>query len=499
MYTVLARSLARGGPYGLINEPGVPSPPRFGFGFPLLLAPVVKLFPYTMEGLSAVSLAATLLNVSLLFWGWPLLSPATSRWLGLATTSLYALSPETIGCTRMVMSEPAFTSLVLIGILLTERCCERRRAGGWAPAALGVVLAAAVFTRTIGVVLGAAAGLRLVSAKRAHLVPLIAFSGVAAVALLLIVTPIEARHLVPTEYLNYLQTGVVGSIPHTRSEGFVHQVLRVSGAYIGQDIRRTIVAIGTGERERAVMARLGLPWDPAIAGILISAVVAIGAYRAVQDRVLCRVALLFETLYTAVLLVWAWNLARYLYPIQPFLSFQFLVGVGWLWTRATRQVRDPELRARQSGRAIAVTWVVLIALAIWKSLVIGDSRQFTRDLTAGASWLAANSAEESIVMARFPESVFLYSGRKTVDAEPASTPESFAELLDRRRIDYLLVAPALRWSADGQIDYDEFDRAMLAMASTLAARSRLDLVYESDLRQKVLVFRVRHAPGSPEP
>ena len=44
-YTVLARSLAGGGPYGLINEPGMPSPPRFGFGFPLLLAPVVKVFP----------------------------------------------------------------------------------------------------------------------------------------------------------------------------------------------------------------------------------------------------------------------------------------------------------------------------------------------------------------------------------------------------------------------------------------------------------------------
>ena len=365
--------------------------------------------------------------------------------------------------------------------------------GRLAPAALGVVLAAAVFTRTIGVVLGAAAVLRLASAKRARAVPLVALSGVVAVALVLVATPIEARHLAPIEYLNYLQSGVAGSVPFTRTEGFVHQVLRVCGGYLGQDIRRTIVAIGTGERERAVMARVGLPWDPAIAGILISAVVAIGAYRAVRARALCRTALLFEAFYAAVLSVWGWNLVRYLYPIQPFLSFQFLLGIGWLCTRVTRRLHSPERRARWSGRAIAATWGVLIVMAAWKSLAIGDSRQFTRDLTAGASWLAANTAEESIVMARFPESVYLYSGRKTVDAEPASAPESFAEQLDRRRIDYVLVAPALRWSPDGQIDYDEFDQAMLAMATALVSRGRLDLVYESDPRQKALVFRVKHA------
>ena len=178
---------------------------------------------------------------------------------------------------------------------------------------------------------------------------------------------------------------------------------------------------------------------------------------------------------------------------------QFLLGVGWLWTHVTRRPRDSELPARWSGRAIAAIWAILIALAGWKSLAIGDSRQFTRDLTAGASWLAANSTAESIVMARFPESVYLYSGRKTVDAEPAASPESFAEQLDRRRIDYVLVAPALRWSPDGQIDYDEFDRTMLAMATALVSRGRLDLVYESDPRQKALVFRVRHVQEATEP
>lgn len=493
VYTVLARSLAFGDQYGLINQPGPPPPPKFGFGFPLLLAPVAKLFPHTMEGLSAVSLAATLLNVSLLFWGWHALSPTTSRWWGLATASLYGLSPNTIGGTRMVMSEPVFTSFALAGVLLAERCCGRGRAGRWAPVALGIVLALTMFTRTIGVALALAALLRLTIANRARCLPLVLLAGVGAVACVLVVTPIEVRHLLPWEYLNELHAGAGETSARPRAESLLDQAVRVSSGYITQEIRRSVFVIGSGEREHALAAHLGVPRAPEVVGATIAAGAVIGGWQSLQAQALCPTALLFEVLYFGVLAIWPWSSVRFLYPIQPLLSFQFLLGVAWVGSRLARRAKSRTAGPRIATATAAAAYALLVLLSAWKSLGVEDSRRFTRDLTVGTTWLAANSAADAIVMARYPEDVYLYSGRHTVDAQLAPSAESFDRLLDQERIDYLLVGPALSWSPAGAIQYADVDRSLLALATALASRGRLDLVYASDPQQKVLVFRVNHA------
>lgn len=152
-YVVLAQSLTHSGQYGLINEPGEqPGAAPFPFGYPLLLTPLVLLFPGNLDALKALSLAATLLNVVLLFWGWPWFS-RQSYWWGIAIVGLYAFSPLTIEHTRMIMSEAVFTTFCLIAMILAEQVVRGNQNRWGSLLLLSVTLALIPLIRTIGMVL----------------------------------------------------------------------------------------------------------------------------------------------------------------------------------------------------------------------------------------------------------------------------------------------------------------------------------------------------------
>ncbi len=151
-YIILSRSLLHSSNYGLINNPGNPAPGKFPFGYPLILAFVSLLFPANPNSFRIPSLLATLLNVSIVFWGWGWLSKGRSYWWGLSVAALFALSPVTVDLSRRVMSEPVFTTFCLLTIVFTEKLA----AGGnkaWGIFLLALVLFLTVFTRTVGFLL----------------------------------------------------------------------------------------------------------------------------------------------------------------------------------------------------------------------------------------------------------------------------------------------------------------------------------------------------------
>lgn len=208
VYVVLARSIAFGDQYGLINEPGFPRPSKFPFAFPLALAPVVHAFPDDPLACTLVSLAATLLNVTLLFWGWPLLGPGTSRWWGLGAAWLYGVTPRVIGQTRIVLSEPLFTFFVLLALVLVEARLRHTSGRRSLSVVLGIVLMLALFTRWVGVVVGMAVLVRLALADWSQFprrCATIIGSAVGALALVLLLTSIDLRQVDPVRYLHSRQ------------------------------------------------------------------------------------------------------------------------------------------------------------------------------------------------------------------------------------------------------------------------------------------------------
>jgi hypothetical protein len=70
-YLILSHSLFHAPRYGMVNAPGPPASPPFPFGYPMVISAFEQGPGVSVDGPRLLSLAATLLNASLLFWGWP--------------------------------------------------------------------------------------------------------------------------------------------------------------------------------------------------------------------------------------------------------------------------------------------------------------------------------------------------------------------------------------------------------------------------------------------
>jgi hypothetical protein len=398
----------------------------------------------------------------------------------------------------MVMSEPVFTTLALGALLLIE-LCARRRMGRSAAVVLGGILTLATFTRTIGIALWPAAVVRLVRVNIRDLAGL-AIGSAALLAAVVVLTPVGIGNLYPHGYTAELQEGWPGMSQGTPEpiETVPEQVMRVVAEYTMREIRGALIPFGGGDRERAVGMRLGIDAGPEIVGLLVTAVTALGAWQCVRTAALAPAALLFELSYLAILFGWVWHSARYLYPIQPLLSFQLLFGIWWLANWAVG-VRRPQAAGRAATGVVIVVSALLIVASAWKSLDTGDSRRFTRDLVADTSWIAANSAPNAIVMARYPASIHLYAKRQTEPLPAVKSAAELDEVLIRRKVDYILIGPELLWQFDAAFRYSDEDAGLLVIVAAMADAGRLELVYASDPQRKILVYKVNKASGNGGP
>lgn len=489
-YLVLARSIAFGDSYGLINEPGPPAPAKYPFGFPLVLSPVVRLFPHQLEAATIVSLVATLITIALLYWGWPLLSSTTSRWWALGTVSLFAMSPWVVGQTREVLSEPTFTALVVLALLLTEACVHRRGPSYGLAAALGVVVMGAFFTRWIGISVVIAVFALIVLARkpfadRVRSLATIFVAGLAALALVLVFTSVDLRQLTPERHLSELR-----SPPVRRKSGVrLEPGLAVIAEYASDELRRVVVPSGGGSRERALGERLGIRNLSTIIGVSVTTLLAFGAWQSMRTRALAPTVLLFELVYFGALCCWPSVTIRLLFPLLPFLILQLLLAVDAL-NRAAERLWPGARRLRTW--AVVAVWGGLLLVSTAKSWVLGDSRRSTGDLGVGTTWLAAHSPPEAIVMSQHPQITYLYAERKTMKLPPVHTTAELERALQDGQVDYLLLRPELEWRPNGAHTYDAHtQQVVLPALSELTSQGKTAIVYESTPEEMVRVYQVK--------
>lgn len=491
-YAVLAKSLVLSDEYGLINVPGRALPTRYPFGFPLLLAPFAQLFPKTPAMLKIVSLVTTLLNASLLFWGWPFLSQSKSYWWGLAIAMLSTLSPQVIGQTRMVMSEPAFTTFALVALILVEQCVTGYKRPWLRSLLLGVVLAMALFIRTTGVALWIAIPTRLFmqSGGRAlrHLSGIV-IGAIGFTILVTVLTPVTPRDLLPTKYINQFEDPQSWGQDDVE-RALVPRLLSAVKVYAQQHLREAVVPIGGGEREIAFGKRFGVPSLSLILGLMISGLILLGSLSFLMGKGLLPTVFLFEILYLGGVLLWPWRLTRLLYPIRPFLFYQLLWGIKLVASQLDkiRIISKGTLRFSDLGVTLCVT--VLLVISIYKDTLIEDSRQYVRDFSVGATWLKENTDSDVLIMAQQPQSIYLYSERKTIDCLSVTSSFELEQAIRTWAIEYILVAPKLEWRPDGLLRYDDYTaQIFLPLLEDLASNGRLKLVYQSE-EDMVQVYQV---------
>jgi len=148
LYYVSAKSLADGGGYRVESLPGEPSQTKYPPLYPLLLSIAWRIapeFPHNIPIAAWISWLAFPIIMLQLLWVFPRLGITGWRaWLLLA---LVALNPYMLVFSSTLVSELAFTALLLAAMLLTER--ETRATA----IAAGVVAGLAYLTRSAGIVL----------------------------------------------------------------------------------------------------------------------------------------------------------------------------------------------------------------------------------------------------------------------------------------------------------------------------------------------------------
>jgi 4-amino-4-deoxy-L-arabinose transferase-like glycosyltransferase len=524
-YVILAQSLISSSQYGMINAPGQPGPGKYPFGYPFFLVPPIILFPGNSDALKLPSLIATILNLVILFWGWRWFSKSKSYWWAIAVAGLYALSPLTIDHTRRVMSEPIFTTFCLIAIILAEQAAQGKQNHWWRPA-ISAALMFAAFTRTIGIVLVASvlAYLLLVRGRGFWKeIVLILVQIVFMLGLIVVVTPVQLKDLLPLEYLKepsarflvapFADNGTGDPVPGDQTAASASQtsadtwnqklemarnlLYRGIRQHFGSDIRAVALPIGGGEREQKLAEAIGIPTLPSLSGYLVSALVIFGLARVfAQEKV--SLFLLFGVLYFLVLFLWDWNDPRLLYPIQPQLHFGLLAALEGVIFWVVTRVRRMQSSSNVWNSTFPSLVFLLMTSFILKSSQIDDSRLHAGDIEARSSWLKTHSDASDIIMTEAPEPDYLYSGRKTVPYPfSVSSSNGLDDYLMRYRIKFILVAPKIAWQNSYKPEYDDSTMHLLPLITELDAENKVIQVYSLD-QQLVKVYQVQPPVGSVE-
>ena len=152
LYYVSAKSLAAGHGYRVESLPGQPSQTKYPPLYPLLLSIAWRVNPDFSQNLPIAAwiswLAFPAVMVQLL-WLFPRLG--VSGWRAWVLIALVAVNPYMMVFSSTLVSELAFTALMIATMLLIERAAETDPAGDIA-ALSGVVAGLAYLTRSAGIV-----------------------------------------------------------------------------------------------------------------------------------------------------------------------------------------------------------------------------------------------------------------------------------------------------------------------------------------------------------
>ena len=530
-YIILARSLVSGNQFRLINYPADPPTSHYPFGFPLLLAPFAAIFPTDLSIYKILSILATLVNATLIFWGWRLLTRKYSYWWGLGVTALYLFSLTTIDLSGRVMSEPVFLTFYLMAMLLAER----RIAGGvsrWWSLWMAVALLFVLYIRSIGIVLviSILGYLIILTGRRFYqwLLPTLAIMAI-LLGLLVMATPLNTADLFRTNYLFdrnaefivYLtsifksstekelqlgpgrndSSGVKPSDDNARNLGdlLYDYVYLGVGQHIGLDLRSALSPLPGTDRERAIVKNLGVPFLTDLISYLFAIIVILGfALWFKNDRI--TIFNFSSVIYFFTLFLWLWAEPRFLYPILPQLITGLLMGVqgilfalAWLVKRSSNPARS-----KYVAGVLALFTILFSALFIYKGVQFADSRLHVGIIGDRVAWIKENTPLDAIIMTEYPVLDHLYSDRKTIKfPTPGVTTSEFCQYLADNQVEYILVASKVKWMQPSyQPEYSERMQIHRVKIGVLASQGNLQSDYSSELAL-LRIYRVRSIQRCP--
>jgi hypothetical protein len=447
-YVLLAKAMATGQGYAIINSPSPGIVPFYAPGFPALLSIFYRLapsFPGNLVVFKLVSTAAMLGAGFLAFHYF-------RRYRELPTYVAFALALTTAAypalvflATSTVMSEPVFMFTQLAAIVVIERCVRAgQEKSAWRFAALGGALASYAFlTRPAGLGLLVGAVIYLFKEKLTR--SLLIFVAIAAV----LVGPwmVYSRSHPPTPEQVAEQGGNIVQ-PYTT---------QIWQRTAGDSLSGTITAGELPERvwnNLSEIARydfgalvfyslyrplepgeaLRIPVEARMISLFLTALAIAGFVWVVRQRL--TLAEIVTPLAIGVMVIWGWEQYRLLLPAAPFLLFYLLLGVR-LIARLYQKLYAQSNPRGELVPLLIVSWLFAIGSLYGNYQYI--EKKYAPVPEERLRWISAfeenevlikhigeNVPKDEVIATQNPALVHLYTGHKTVASDdPASKWETW--------------------------------------------------------------------------
>ncbi len=462
-YALLAKSLATGSGYMLINSPTPGIMPLYPPGFPLLLSLAYRLspqFPQNLWLLKSVSIAAMLgAGVVIYFYFTRIRALSHTPALGAATATV--LCPVLVFmATSTLMSECVFVLAQTLAIFTVERCVHAEKKGDWRYALLGAAFASfAYLTRSIALGLIVAAIVYLLKERLARATLIF----VAGVALFAGPWAIYSRLHAPTaeqkaeQSNSYIVRGYAEQfwdrVAGHRSKGsvsvsdlparFGDNIATVTTQDIGgMTVSSMFRNLNQGMGERQNTGR-------ALISILLSALALAGFILTIREKItLAEIAI---PLSLAIIITWPFPTFRYVAPFAPFVIFYIGMGGVALYQLSRRGIRTSDPQPRLAIIGIVAWFVAAFALFTnfdYLGRRYADSAmerprwiQIFEENEAMFQWAHQNLPTDGAIAAQNPALVHLYTGRKTTTFDD---PAGNWELWNRLGVRYVMHTSLVR-------------------------------------------------------
>ena len=451
-YVLLAKALATGQGYTLINSPTPGITPFYAPGFPALLSIFYRLspnFPENVWLLKSVSIAA-MIGAGFIAFRYFNRQRELPVYVAFAIAFATTIYPALVFlATSSVMSECVFTLTQLAAIFLIEKSVARDSSGGkiasaWSYAAIGGALASFAFlTRPAG--LGLLIGTAIYLFKER--LPKQALIFAAVVALLVGPWTIYSRNHAPTPEQSAEQGANIVQ-PYATQFWQREAGKPLSGTItlgeLPERVWNNLSEIGRFDFGAFVFYSLYRPLEPGeLAPVpnearmisLFFALLALAGFIATaRERV--TLAEIVTPLAIGVSLLWGWEQYRLLLPLIPFIFFYLLMGVRLIVRLYRKLYAGPNPRGELIPLLI-VSWLFVVSGLHANYQYI--QRKYNPVPENRSRWISAfeeNEAfirytgetvpKEDVIATQNPALVNLYTGRKTIASDdPASSWETW--------------------------------------------------------------------------
>lgn len=417
MYVVLAKAIATGHGFRWINLPGAPAATHFPPGYPAVLAALWRFIPefpanlVAFKILNAALLAAAAAGVAVLARRRLALSEA--RACALAVVASLAVPVLVLG--TVVMSEMLFLALLVPALLVADEVVAQDRPSLARVILVGCAGGALMLVRTHGIAYVAAVALAFLARRNWRAM---AMTTTAAIA---VVLPWQLWQWTHAADVPAPLRGDYGSYAGWLAGGAGAAPLTFAARTIGATSRELFAML-------AGLTTAALPTVPLRLAAVVAAIVLIGAGLIRLFRAGARATSLFIAAYVAIILLWPFTPARFLWGIWPLIVVCFAAGALTLWRRASVSPR-PRL-----AHAVALCAAALPLIGYGVYTARGYSGRWWSSIpraTAAAAmptitWIGPHTRPTDVIATNVELMAYLYTGRQAVPATRFTAADYFA-------------------------------------------------------------------------